>query len=83
MPASNRKRILIVGGGFAGVFTAMHLETQLRKAKLVDAVETVLVNKRQQPRSHIRVRFPVEQNVEHDVRVEKHLHRCLSSRWRR
>jgi len=45
MPASNRKRILIVGGGFAGVFTAMHLETQLRKPKLVDAVETVLVNR--------------------------------------
>src|SRR5437867_12722942 len=37
-----RKRIVILGGGFAGVHTAMHLEKALRKR---DDLEIVLINK--------------------------------------
>jgi NADH:ubiquinone reductase (H+-translocating) len=40
--SSGVKRIVIVGGGFGGVYTAMHLEDLLRRR---DDVELVLVNK--------------------------------------
>ena len=41
-PSSAKKRILILGGGFAGAYTAQHLEKQLRGAT---DVEVVLVAK--------------------------------------
>lgn len=37
-----KKRVIILGGGFGGVYTAMHLEKQLRKR---DELEIVLVNR--------------------------------------
>ena len=39
---SAAKRVVIIGGGFGGVFTAMYLESKLRKE---DNVELVLINK--------------------------------------
>lgn len=39
---SRKKRIVILGGGFAGVYTAMHLEKALRRG---DDFEILLVNK--------------------------------------
>jgi NADH dehydrogenase len=42
MTSSDRKRIVILGGGFGGVYTAMHLEKRLKRRA---DVEVVLVNK--------------------------------------
>lgn len=39
---SNRQRVVILGGGFAGVYTAMYLEKALRKS---NDVEILLINK--------------------------------------
>ena len=41
--ADNRRRIVILGGGFAGVYAAKHLVRALRKARL-DGVEVALVS---------------------------------------
>src|SRR5215510_8590675 len=42
MSESVRQRIVILGGGFAGIYTAMHLEKALRKR---DDFEILLINK--------------------------------------
>ncbi len=42
MNEQQRKRIVILGGGFAGVYTAMHLEKALRRR---DDLEILLINK--------------------------------------
>jgi len=42
MTPSDRKRVLILGGGFGGVYTAMYLEKRLKRRP---DVEVVLVNK--------------------------------------
>lgn len=42
MDVHKRKRIVILGGGFAGVYTAMHLEKTLRRR---DDFEILLINK--------------------------------------
>ncbi|MBM3191779.1 MAG: NAD(P)/FAD-dependent oxidoreductase, partial [Chlamydiae bacterium] len=42
MSSSKKQRIVILGAGFGGVYTAMHLEKFLHKK---DNVEIVLVNK--------------------------------------
>ena len=42
MPSQERKRIVILGGGFAGVYTAMYLEKALRRH---DDLEILLINK--------------------------------------
>ena len=42
MDEQKRKRVVILGGGFAGVYTAIHLEKALRRR---DDLEIVLVNK--------------------------------------
>lgn len=41
-PTSEKKRVVILGGGFAGVYTAMHLERLLRAR---EDVEVALVNR--------------------------------------
>lgn len=42
MKAKTRKRVVILGGGFGGIYTALHLEKALRKR---DDIEITLVNK--------------------------------------
>jgi NADH dehydrogenase FAD-containing subunit len=42
MKEQKRKRVVILGGGFGGVYTALHLEKALRKR---DDFEITLVNK--------------------------------------
>jgi len=42
MKEQKRKRVVILGGGFGGVYTALHLEQALRKR---DDFEITLVNK--------------------------------------
>jgi len=42
MKEQNRKRVVILGGGFGGIYTAMHLEKALRKR---DDFEITLINK--------------------------------------
>ena len=39
------KRIVILGGGFGGVYTAIYLEKALRKELRKNEVEIVLINK--------------------------------------
>src|SRR6266446_10719965 len=42
MKEENRKRVVILGGGFGGVYTALHLEKALRKR---DDFEITLINR--------------------------------------
>src|SRR6266576_1282779 len=42
MKEQNRKRVVILGGGFGGIYTALHLEKALRKR---DDFEITLINK--------------------------------------
>src|SRR5882762_8955407 len=42
MEEQNRKRVVILGGGFGGVYTALHLEKALRKR---DDFDITLINK--------------------------------------